>query len=327
MLHLPLLLLLTGCGGSAAPPPTPLTFAPLPQPGRPSQDGMQTLGRLWHRREQDWELVTGPDEDPLRRIWAKGDDEIWVVGWGAVLHWDGARWSREPSPAGRLNGLWGDGKGELWIGGGQGRICRRMPDGSWALEQVPPGLERMAIYDIWGSGPHDLYAVAGSGTILHSKGDGSWERQKTPVNGLFMRVMGTGPGAIWALTQEGHILRSHGDGQWVIEHKSETSLGDLGVTPNGALYAVGSVGQILHSSGDGVWTRQESGVKDQLRDVFCRNPRELYAMGLGGVMLTSAGDGVWSLAQAGVRYELGPLLVPWGGTSAVLAGEQFWMGS
>jgi hypothetical protein len=55
-----------------------------------------------------------------------GPDDIWAVGSGDILHWNGADWSASTSGASlNLLGVWGSGPGDVWAVGYAGTNLHR----------------------------------------------------------------------------------------------------------------------------------------------------------------------------------------------------------
>jgi hypothetical protein len=109
----------------------------------------------------------------IAALWGGGEAELWAVGWvdagghGAtrplVLSWNGREWQRVEVPRreGALHGVWGDGKGRLWVVGAGGIILRR--EGStWVQEESPSALD---LRDISGDGSA-LWIAGDEGTLL-----------------------------------------------------------------------------------------------------------------------------------------------------------------
>ena len=305
--------------GAPAPEAKALVFE-LPLPERPSATGMQTTGRLWHRRGGRFALATDRDDDPITALWGASPNEIYAVGWDniGVRIWDGTQWRKESTPARRLTGVWGNGT-QVFAAGH--RIYERTRDGRWT--QVPvEGEAAGGIHALWGPRPDVVYGVGWHGTVLRRTVTGVWRPERTSSDEGLLSVGGLGPDAVWAVSQDGAILRRRRD-TWTEEHRVDAILGAVWGAGND-VYVVGSGGLILHSTGDGRWREQESGTSSQLTGVWGKGPTEVYAYGLQSALLTSRGDGRWRPIRTNFAQQFRAVWSPEGSDDLVIAGEQFY---
>jgi hypothetical protein len=272
---------------------------------------------LWHRGDAgSWQLATDRDDDPIRAIWGSGPSEVYAVGWDniGVRIWDGTRWRKETTPARRLTGVWGDGRGRVWVCGD--RVYERTAVG-WLPVQ---GAEARGFMALWG---HDsVYAVGARGGVLCRGVDGVWRPQQVPTDDLLVSVWGLGPDAIWASSTGGGLFRFSG-GSWREEHRVKAILGGLWGTPGAGMWAVGSGGRLLHTMGDGRWFEEPSGTDKQLTGVWGRNASEIYAFGLQSSLLVRRKDG-WQPISSNFSDQFTAM---WGspqGRDLFLAGERFY---
>src|SRR6185503_164010 len=98
-------------------------------------------------------------------------DDVWAVGDGATLHFDGQRWTAAAAPS-PMFAAWSPAKGDVWAVAGN-RVVHRSGASSW-LTSLTVGW----LYGIHGTGPSDLWAVGEAGAAWHFDGTG-WTL-KTP---------------------------------------------------------------------------------------------------------------------------------------------------
>lgn len=181
----------------------------------------------------------GPQGSPvtaarLSALWGSGPNDVWAGGEaGALLHFDGNKWSSVPSGVGEaIDALWGSAPNNVWAVGTSGAILRYR-QGGW--EQWPQKTTQELV-SVWGSSSSSVWAVGRSGTILHFDGQ-DW--RLSPESGLvtsaLRSVHGSGPDDVWAVGNEGTIL--HYDGRAFTVHPST---GVLTVESFGAVRVLGS---------------------------------------------------------------------------------------
>nr|QEO74413.1 hypothetical protein [uncultured bacterium] len=154
-----------------------------------------------------------------------GPNDIWAAGWTKaptsgsftqpfVVHWDGTRWSRVPTPVLNKDVPLSDvevrGAGEVWVAGSQGWMNQNPPPGphqpflmrwngqSWT--QTPAPSSSLNIYlSSLGLRDGQLWAVGTSGTVLTWNGQ-SWQPGPTPPEGsVDFSALTSGPnGTLWA---------------------------------------------------------------------------------------------------------------------------------
>lgn len=162
-----------------------------------SVQGADRFGTLvFRRRDQGWRRLAAPSIGRVNRAIVISDADVWAVGDGESLHWDGLRWHqiRTAVPAGlssQLFGLARSGDDGIWAAGyasgpaaagGQGTVQRwdgrawtamALPDvaGEWGLA----GISAVADDDVWAVGHAPGRAIA-----LHWDGR-DWDQVPVPI--------------------------------------------------------------------------------------------------------------------------------------------------
>lgn len=130
---------------------------------------------IFRRTEQGWQQVDAPEIGRVNQAIVVADDDVWVVGDGTSLHWDGTGWQQAPvvSSDAQLFGLAQFGGRCVWAagitmsrpdGGGRGTVQRwdgtawthvPLPDvaGSWGLS----GIDGVDADDLWAVGAVHSY--------------------------------------------------------------------------------------------------------------------------------------------------------------------------
>jgi len=157
---------------------------------------------------------TPTDCPGLRAIWARGPEEIWLVGdrgrtyRGAIMEdADVPFVLTESQTNASLRAVWGPSEGPVWAVGDDG-VIRTISsnDSAWTIVPSPT---TFALRGIWGSSATDVWAVGAYGTILHFDGK-SWTAASAafaagPKPTLY-GVWGSDAGDVW-IVGEGIVLR------------------------------------------------------------------------------------------------------------------------
>ncbi len=119
-----------------------------------------------------WTADTSNTTNELRGIYGISATDVWVVGDGVVLHYDGNAWS--PAAQGvpgnvNLRAVGGLPGGPVWAVGNAWTIVRRDP-GAWVVEATGLPVDDLAgdtLQAIWGATSSDIYAGGAGQVILH----------------------------------------------------------------------------------------------------------------------------------------------------------------
>jgi hypothetical protein len=255
----------------------------------------------------EWTAVQSGMTQTVNALYGFADNNIWGVGDnGAVVHYNGAGFSAQPSPSElHLYGVWGSGESDVWAVGEDATVAHF--DGlTWSAVTGPSTTANLRA--IWGAGPNDFYVAASSyAGIWHWNGT-TWTKQS--VSGADLRDMhGAASDAIWAVGRNGAIR--HWDGtSWKYQSAGGSyHLMSVHAVSKTEAYAVGTEGTILHWNGTN-WQSQSSPTNRALRAVWARGPMDVYAVGDTAVLLHYDGNS-W-VDYSDVAIEQHALLALWG---------------
>lgn len=155
-----------------------------------------------------------PALEPFRAIWGTADRNLYFVGPGRILRYDGA-WT--PAPIGGVYAVHGvsgtsdGGTDEVWAAGaspGASPGARagdvfRMRGGTWTKTQVDPSRPLNAI---WAAAPGEAIAVGDGGAVWRHAA-GAWTQIPSPVTADLFGVWGPDPDRAWIVGAAGTILR------------------------------------------------------------------------------------------------------------------------
>jgi hypothetical protein len=165
-------------------------------------------GILHWRPEQGTQVYA----NSLRAVWAGSAHDVFAVGQGAVLHFDGNYWRAMDAGCGcenALYGVWGSSGTNVYAAGLAGTVLH-WTGGEWTPES-DPDIGSDNLYAMWGSSASDVWAVGDFGRIVHFDG-GDWTTvaaDPVTTEPLFS-VWGNAANSAWAVGAAGTIL--HWDG-------------------------------------------------------------------------------------------------------------------
>ena len=240
-----------------------------------SKDDIGTA--IFRRDGSGWRQVPAPDIGHVRRAVVSSEADVWTVGLGRCLHWDGRRWHEVPMPnrrgertvlseftafgpdavfcvgqATRLN--------DPWLARG---VVRRWDGARWTELAMPDIGRYWGLFGVDGTSPEDIWAVgtdAEQPVILHWDGRG-WERLPIPPTGpgwgQLTDVVALAAHDVWATgglnTRPGtrssrrsaRALAMHWDGRhWTMTRPPADSVRvDQLISGDGQIWALGRTGQ------------------------------------------------------------------------------------
>jgi hypothetical protein len=215
----------------------------------------------------------------LAAVWGSNANDVWVVGYNMIVHWDGMAWSTSPANVGPLNGVWGTSRTDVWAVGEGGAILHY--DG---MAWFPSDAGTTATLNgVWGTGTSDVWAVGeqdGGGPIFHWDGK-AWSSSATTGSGL-QAVWGSS-GLVWAV----------GNGKRIIEYKNgawspqsiQVSVPDDFHTVWGSsatsVWAGGPSGPLVYYEGvSNTWA--PAAMSFGLNCLWGSGPSDIWGVGLGG---------------------------------------------
>jgi hypothetical protein len=266
----------------------------------------------------DESAPTGPDDGPLapltwsvetqgyvlHDIWAAASGEMFIVGTGGIIHYDGNAWNWQETGLTRgLRALWGDSPTDLFAAGGN--MVAHFDGMTW---NVAAEFDAHLV-DLWGSSSRDVFAVGFDSSIVRY--DGTTWTTRTLANpyptgrGLQLNgVWGSSATDVWVvgytrIPEENRGAAGHYDGvAWQVTPIA-AMLDDVWGTGATDVFAAGwrrtptgeLEGVILHFDGTG-WALQWTG-GDWVPMIHGCGPNDVYALSYAGDYgLESAG---WTL--------------------------------
>ena len=227
-----------------------------------------------------------PQGNDLLTVWGAAPNDVWAAGkHGAIVHWDGQRWSSYRSPTrGWYTSIWGTSPSDVWICAG---AIMRWDGRNLAVVAVPP--TRAGCSSVHGTGANDVWFT--DGYLKHWNGE-RWDqpqRTTTNTNILPRAHWVTSPTSVWAvgLGAIGHVSGRGGDGNFERVHSlGLLELFDVWAPSDDEVWVVGEQGTIVRRvGGTFLPVSRPAGVGNQLR--------------MHSVWGTGAGGAVWIAGDQG----------------------------
>jgi hypothetical protein len=253
-----------------------------------------------------------PQGMPLRRVLGRNSNDIWAVGDGTMLHWEGSFWSspRWPQATQRLAGLVMGGSQFIVAVGDSGKI-ERLTNNVWAC---PEAVGNVNLRDAWGLNTSDFWAVGSQGAVMHWDGT-SWS--SAAISGIssieLQGISGRSAQDIWVVGEQGTVLHYDGTSWGKVAFPTTDNLYGVWADPSGTTWVVGDRGVSASIKGAQV-TLLATSSSVRLRAIFGIGPKERWAVGDAGTLLRLESN-TWSQVESGTRQNLHSL---WGDRSTDL---------
>ncbi|MCP4112987.1 MAG: choice-of-anchor D domain-containing protein, partial [Desulfobacteraceae bacterium] len=243
-----------------------------------------------------------PQGNQLDAIWGSSGSDIFAVGNGTVLHYDGNSWNTMYfNRLNLLTGVWGSSASDVFAVGASPKegVILHYDGSSWA--DMNSGTTNY-LNGIWGSSASDVFAVGHYGTILHYDGS-SWTAMNSGTSDFLYSVWGASDSNIFAVGENGTILHYDGSSWTSMSSGTPNRLTDVWGSSGSDVFAVGHNGTILHYNGIS-WTAMDSGTSTLLADVWGSSGSDVFAVGWDDIILHYDGTS-WTSTASQTAYHTG----------------------
>jgi hypothetical protein len=278
--------------GTAAPDAAaaPDTGAAGDAPGAEAAPDVASQSQLVCTADRWCKPATLPQTADLRGVWNAGSSRALAVGAkGALVTFDGVRWTKEPQlTTAQLNAVRGGG-GSAVVVGYSGTVLTG-GTASWQQVSLAAPYDSAPFLAVWKAGTGEVFATSIGGLILRYAG-GTWQGMPSSTGNHLYGVWGRSASDVVAVGTYCLVLRLVG-GTWTQEPGVGCKNGLIALhavwgASAGAgtqLFAVGSGGTILHQAG-GTWSQMSSPTTATLYGVAGSSASDVFAVGTGGTVL------------------------------------------
>lgn len=172
-------------------------------------------GHIWRHDGTQWAIAFNRI-CPLGRIWGSSPSDVWAVGVGGLVHYDGSSWTDGGCGVYGSYDVAGSGSENVYAvgatidfsrctrGGGCPRpaVVSRYDGNAWSTVLT---LQRHAFAAVWVGDGGEAVVTGGDGLILHFDGS-RWRREPSGTTGRIVAVTGAVGTSLWAITSDGFVL-------------------------------------------------------------------------------------------------------------------------
>jgi len=237
-----------------------------------------------HVRGDGWTTLREWDDIDLCDIHGRASDDIYAVGPGTALRFDGAEWTPdEVVSEAYLTSVWCS-DSDLVLAGG-GRTLAHMPQGIWEADL---DMDRGWVCDVWG------FADGGGCAIDHDGGiyqytDGVWSPMDSLEEERPRAVWGTSADDLYIASRIGSCRAGsvvHYDGQaWTTTLETNHGLTGIWGTSNEDIFTVGAYQDTIYHFDGQDWINHHLPVNEHILALHGRAPDDVYAGGANGAVL------------------------------------------
>lgn len=266
--------------------------------------------------ETQWALVADQQPAALLAVWGSSERDVWIVGGDArtgdgpqVWHWDGAAWTRLPTPVTNVDLWWvhGFAGGPVFIGGSGGTILR-YAEGAF---EVMPTPATQTVFGIWGATPDDLWAVggnfggAGGAFAWHYQGTDWVDSTEVPEDvasqGTIFKVTGLSADNVWMAGTNGLSLNWNGTSLVRDTITGDDSLFSASADAGRVMMVGGSAGGVVAEHDGSSWRTTAPENCPLLNGVWVSGD-DAVVVGREGAVLRG-GHGTWTREDASPTTE------------------------
>jgi uncharacterized repeat protein (TIGR01451 family) len=187
-----------------------------------------------------WAIVSAPNIGPLFAVDGTSSDDVWAIGKGGILHWDGAAWQVSPAPVVTLTSVVAIASDDAWA---VGDATLHWDGTSWS-QIASPAVGQLQSVDASAGG--DVWAL-GQQRVIHWNGT-AWTEVPTLFRSTPRSIAVVAPTDVWVFGMSQSFRRRMFSNHWNGQRWSNRGNGPRGTLngsdalPGGELFAVGTSG-------------------------------------------------------------------------------------
>jgi len=212
-----------------------------------------------------------PQGNNLEDVWGSAPDNVYAVGRGALLHYDGQEWSILDDEE-TYYGVWGSSASDVFVVGDGG--IHHYDGHQWTTMEAihhPQG--------VWGFGSHDVFAVGGiDGYLIHYDGN-AWTELDCDSNNAYYALWGSSASDLYIAGEDGLIRHWDGQACTTVYYDRDRNLWAIWGAGPDDIFVGGDSGVIIHFDGHS-WSKQDLGTAD-FNDIWGFSGNDVYAASEG----------------------------------------------
>lgn len=214
----------------------------------------------------------------LAAVHGSSATDVWAVGAGKILRWNGRSWASSSSPPRpTLNAVWGSSPKDVWAVGEQGYTALHFDGTRWSDSYTYSwdhltDISGTSASDVWVCGNAD--SGTNPGTVRHW--DGSQWTAVGPSIARVEAIWANSPTDVWVASEQASALY-HWDGSAMTTFDVGPARALWGSASND-VWAVGPANTSFHWDGI-AWANVPSGTALALHDVWGSGPDDVWAVG------------------------------------------------
>ena len=222
-------------------------------------------GLAYRYRGQAFGSLSAPGTTDSVGIWSDRPSDIFALSSHEVLHFDGARWSRQlANTMASFASIWGSGPSDVWAAAAT--ALYHFDGNTWSLSSAPAG----ALQRVWGTSASDVWIATSSG-LYH--GPGAWTQELVATT-LWTSLSGTTANDVWAVGDAGLW---HWDGTvWTSHAIPATRLAAVSARTATDVWVSAAGAHMLHWNG-ATWTDVYVPVVSDVHSIYALAPDDVVA--------------------------------------------------
>jgi hypothetical protein len=280
--------------------------------------------------EFSWHSMYTKYEQNLWDIWGTSSSDVFVVGEGVIIHYNGTNWTTMVNNSNyNFRAIWGLSTSNVFAVGAQGLILHY--DGtSW--QSMNSGVAEY-LFDVWGTSASDVFTIGESGKILHYDGS-AWNVTETNIAYSLQAIWGNSSSnyfivGINYVNDRSLILHYNGTSWQTVDSGTWKNLYAVWGTASNNIFAVGSIGTVLHYDGNS-WTpiTIDSGLNNMLTGIWGTSSSDFFVVSQGishyngSTWNTVSGSGIMAFCKI-LGFATGEIFtVGYGGRIAYYGNKQ-----
>jgi hypothetical protein len=259
-------------------------------------------GGVYRYDGADWNEINNSDQGGWQDMYGLSANDIYTVGGGTVMNWDGTNWSVAAERASYMQSVWCSGPSDIWTtgytGSGPNRYVYHHDGTSWSISYTITG---DFPWDIWGFDANNIWVCGENGSVHYFNGT-TWTTMTAGSETLW-GVWGISATDVVVVGGDGSAYRITGTTVTPMNTGLVSGIDLAAVYGTSAtdIVTVGEAGSVYRFDGTS-WSTETTGVFPILNSVWGSAPDNYWAVGVSGTVLRNEGSG-WERVESTLNTE------------------------